>query len=100
MRYFLYRLNPPRPSFISDITPAETKLMQAHGLYWRGLMAKGMVLAFGPVADPKGAYGIAVVQLENGADMLPLADNDPVIKANAGFSFEIHPMPQLLHPSI
>jgi len=63
-------------------------------------MAKGMVLAFGPVADPKGAYGIAVVQLENGADTLPLADNDPVIKANAGFSFEIHPMPQLLHPSI
>lgn len=58
------------------------------------------MLAFGPVADPKGAYGIAVAQLENGADTLPLADNDPVIKANAGFSFEIHPMPQLRHPSI
>ena len=39
-------------------------------------MAKGMVLAFGPVADPKGAYGIAVAQLENGADTLPLADNE------------------------
>ena len=98
MRYFFYRLNPPRPSFMMDITPAEAGLMQAHGLYWRGLMAKGMVLAFGPVADPKGTFGIAVVQLEDGTDARLLADNDPVIKSNSGFSFEIHPMPQLLYP--
>ncbi|MDE2234994.1 MAG: hypothetical protein KGK44_05525 [Gammaproteobacteria bacterium] len=98
MRYFFCKLHPPRPNFMSDITAAETELMQAHSLYWRGLMAKGLVLAFGPVADPKGGFGIAVVRLADGADARPLADNDPVIRANAGFRFEIHPMPNLLHP--
>lgn len=99
MRYFFYRLNSPRPSFPADITPTEAQLMQAHALYWRGLMAKGMVLAFGPVADPKGAFGIAVVRLEDGVDQQTLAANDPVSKADIGFSFDIFPMPQLLHPS-
>jgi len=41
-----------------------------------------------------------VLELEDGADAQAPADNNPVIKANAGFSFEIHPMPQLRHPSI
>ncbi len=98
MRYFFYKLYPPRPGFMSDMTAAETKLMQAHALYWRGLMDKGLVLAFGPVADPKGGFGIAVVRVEDGADVHSLADNDPVIKTNAGFRFELHPMPKLLYP--
>ncbi|HVC28646.1 MAG TPA: YciI family protein [Gammaproteobacteria bacterium] len=98
MRYFFYQLNSPRPSFPADITPAETQLMQAHAMYWRGLMAKGMVLAFGPVADPKGSFGIAVVRLEEGVDEQLLAANDPINKADIGFHFNIFPMPQLLHP--
>jgi uncharacterized protein len=98
MRYFFYKLNSPRPSFPADITPAENQIMQAHAMYWRGLMAKGMVLAFGPVADPKGVFGMAVVRLEDGVDEQSLAANDPVNKANIGFSFDIFPMPKLLHP--
>jgi uncharacterized protein len=99
MRYFFCRLLPPRPSFMADITPVETALMQEHGKYWRGLMDKGMVVAFGPVADPKGVFGIAVVRIEDGADVHQLTDNDPVIKADAGFSFEISSMPQVVHPA-
>lgn len=98
MRYFFYRLVGPRPSFPADITPAEMKLMQEHGQYWRGQMAQGKVVAFGPVADPKGAFGVAIIRLEDGADPKPLADGDPVIKVGEGFSFEIHPMPQVVHP--
>lgn len=99
MRYFFCKLLPPRPSFMSDITPAETRLMQEHSQYWRGLMAEGNVVAFGPVADPNGGFGIAVVRLADGADVKLLADSDPVIKANAGFRFEILPMPQAVHPA-
>lgn len=84
---------------MADITPDETKLMQEYGQYWRRLMAEGHVVAFGPVAKPSGAFGIAVVRLADGVDVKLLTDSDPVIKANAGFSFETFPMPQAVHPA-
>lgn len=98
MNYFLYRLDTPRATFPADITPAERQLMQEHASYWRGLMNRGLVVAFGPVADPKGSYGIAIIQLQDGSNANDLGANDPVIKANAGFSFEVHPMPSVVLP--
>ena len=96
MNYFLYRLNPPRPTFPRDMTPAERNLMQEHVAYWTRLMKEGRVVAFGPVADPKGSYGIGIIKLEQGEGANALGADDPVILAHAGFSFEIHPMPQLV----
>lgn len=98
MKYFLYRLDTPRPTFPADITPAERSLMQEHATYWRELMKKGLVVAFGPVADPKRPYGVAIIQLGDNADPDILGANDPAIKANAGFSFEVHPMPSVVLP--
>ncbi|MBN8715151.1 MAG: hypothetical protein J0H50_14510 [Xanthomonadales bacterium] len=98
MKYFLYRLDTPRPTFPADITPAERGLMQEHATYWRELMKKGLVVAFGPVADPKRPYGIAIIQLGDNADPDILGAKDPAIKANAGFSFEVHPMPSVVLP--
>lgn len=99
MKYFLFKLIPPRPTFPADMTPAEAKLMQEHSAYWRDLMGKGFVIAFGPVSDPKGAYGIAVVQFEEDADANVLGTNDPTIKANFGFKFEVYSMPQVVLPA-
>ncbi|NUO72262.1 MAG: hypothetical protein HOQ10_06055 [Frateuria sp.] len=98
MNYFLYRLDTPRPTFPADMTPAEGKLMQEHAAYWRGLMDKGMVVAFGPVADPKRFYGIAIIRLQDASDPGDLCANDPVIRADAGFNFEVHPMPSVVLP--
>ena len=78
------------------MTPAERDLMREHVAYWTELMKEGRVIAFGPVADPKGSYGIGIIQLEQGADANALGANDPIILAHAGFGFEIHPMPQLV----
>jgi hypothetical protein len=61
-------------------------------------MKKGLAIAFGPVADPKGSYGIGIVQLPDDSDPRILGLNDPVIKANAGFDFEVHPMPRVMLP--
>lgn len=99
MKYFLYKLIPLRPAFPADMTPAEAKLMQGHSAYWRHLMDKGLVVIFGPVSDPKGADGIAVVQLEDDADANVLGTNDPTIKANVGFKFEVYSMPQVVLPA-
>ena len=81
------------------MTPAEAKLMQEHSAYWRNLMKKGLVVVFGPVSDPKGAYGMAVLQVDDNMDANALGANDPTIKANVGFKFEVRSMPQVVLPA-
>jgi len=92
MKYFLFKLIPPRPTFAHDMKEAEAKLMQEHAAYWKGLMDRGLVILFGPVADPKGVYGIAILELEEEAYANALGMNDPTIKANVGFNFEVYAM--------
>jgi len=96
MKYYLCKLIPPRPAFAQDMTEAEAKLMQKHVTYWKGLMDKGLVIVFGPVADPNGTYGVAIIELDDEADAISLGTNDPTIKANVGFKFEVYPMPQAM----
>jgi len=92
MKYFLFKLIPPRPTFARDMTDAEAKLMQEHVAYWKKRMEGGLVIVFGPVADPKGTYGVAIVEVEEEVDVNALGMNDPTIKANVGFQFEVYPM--------
>jgi uncharacterized protein YciI len=68
--------------------------MHDHAAYWRNWMAKGNVIAFGPVLDAAGAYGIGIVQFADDGAVRSFADNDPTIKAGVGFRIEIHPMPR------
>jgi uncharacterized protein len=98
MKYWLYKLIPPRATFPADMTPDEGRLMQEHLVYWKGLMRQGMVLAIGPVGDPRGAYGIGLLRLDDGVAAEPLAAADPVVAANLGFRYEIHPMMNLILP--
>jgi uncharacterized protein YciI len=98
MKFYLFKLIPPRPSFAQDMTAEEAQLMRQHSAYWSGLMRQGLVHAFGPVADPKGIYGIAVAELEDQSDPQVLGRGDPVIQANAGFSIELLTMPSLVTP--
>ena len=97
MKYYLYKLLPPRSTFPGDITPAEASKMKEHSDYWRTQMELDRVIAFGPVADPGGAYGIAILQIEGDVSPNVLADMDPVIVAKMGFTYELHPMPSLIH---
>ena len=97
MKYYFFKLIPPRPSFPADMTPDEAKLMQQHVAYWKGLMQQGTALAFGPVADPAGVYGIGLVRLEDGLAPEPLGAADPAV-ARLGFRNEIQPMPSLILP--
>jgi len=92
MKYFLCKLIPARPTFAQDMTESEAKLMHQHVAYWKGLMEKGLVIVFGPVADPKGVYGVAILELEEDEDANVLGMNDPTIKANVGFHFESYPI--------
>jgi hypothetical protein len=97
MKYYFCKLLPPRATFPQDITAEEAKLMQQHGAYWREQMRRGYVVIFGPVADPTGGYGIAVLELPDDMPPTLLTEGDPVVMANAGFRFEIRPMPNAIH---
>ena len=94
MKYFFCKLHPPRPDFVQTITPQEERLMQAHGAYWKAMMDRGLVAAFGLVGDPKGAYGVGILTLDDESDPHALTSEDPTMQARAGFAYEIHPMPR------
>jgi uncharacterized protein YciI len=94
--YFLCRLLPPRGDFMQTMTPDERGIMQRHVGYWTGKVGTGEALAFGPVADPKGGYGIGIIRTESVAKMEALRDADPAMQANVGFAYDILPMPRLV----
>ena len=93
MKAFFCKLVPPRPTFAQDMTDAERGLMQEHAAYWQDWMGRGHVVTFGLVADPAGAFGIAVVEVNEEAEVLSLTRNDPTVVSGQGFRFEIYPMP-------
>jgi len=99
-KYFLCRLLPPRPSFASDMTRPEAEAMHRHAVYWRGLAARGTAIAFGPVADPKGAWGVGIVAVLDDGEVRDLQARDPAIEAGIGMKYETHPMPTVVVGSI
>ena len=89
---FLYKLIPPRPTFVLDMTEAERKAMEEHGIYWKGLTDRGIAIVFGLVLDPKGPWGVAIVEVADESDARVLGSNDPAVKA--GLMFDVYPMPK------
>jgi uncharacterized protein len=98
MKYFVCKLLPPRPTFPQDMTPREAEIMQAHAAYCGELLRAGKAILFGPVADPAGVWGFGVLQLPDGADPQAVIANDPVMKADAGFTYQVMPMPRAATP--
>jgi len=96
MKHYFLKLIPPRPDFMVTMTDQERAIMGAHQVYWRGFAEKGLAVAYGPVADPKGGYGAGFWTLPDGEDPAALAAGDPAILSGAGFRYEIAPMPALV----
>jgi len=85
------KLIPPRTTFASDMTADEAKLMQQHEDYWKAQFTTGRVLIIGPVLDPKGIFGMAVLETTTEEEARTLAMNDPSVKAGLNKA-EISPM--------
>lgn len=98
-RYFVSRLIGPRPTFPQDITDEERAVMADHVQYWSKQMADGRVVVFGPVLDPKGAWGLGVVRARDLAEVEAMLAADPVIVAQRGFSYETLPMMTAVVPT-
>jgi uncharacterized protein YndB with AHSA1/START domain len=91
-KFFLCRLNPPRPTFAVDMNAEERDIMGRHAAYWTKLMHEGIAVVFGPVADPKGAWGAGVLRVENEESLKKLCAADPAILSGKGFSYDTLPM--------
>jgi uncharacterized protein YciI len=88
---FFLKLIPPRPTFATDMTPEEMKLMQQHADYWASQFPNGIVLLIGPVFHANGSFGMAVLETATEEEARTLANNDPTVKAGLN-KVEISPM--------
>jgi hypothetical protein len=53
--------------------------------------AAGKVLPYGPVMAPAGAFGMAVFEVADEADVRGVLENDPTVREGLN-TFEIYPM--------
>ncbi len=90
---FLYRLIPPRPDFPTDMSSEERAMMQAHVAYWTEQVGRGSAMVFGPVADPNGSWGLAVIRAASDEHARALGTADPAIRSDMGFRYDVLPMP-------
>jgi uncharacterized protein len=93
MNYFLYKLLPPRSDFDRTMSEREKAAMSQHIGYWSGLTDEGTALVFGPVADPAGVWGLAIVATESEDDVRQLGNTDPVVSAGIA-RYEVYAMPR------
>ncbi|RRA47134.1 hypothetical protein [Acidipila sp. EB88] len=67
------------PLFFLKATPKndQQEPSQEQQQYWHGLLASHTALTYGRVKDPKGAYWVATVEVENEAAVEELMKKDP-----------------------
>jgi uncharacterized protein YciI len=69
------------------------QLMREHRDYRTKFTEEGSVIVFGPVADPKGTWGVAILEVDDEAAARSMAENDPVTKSGSGFRWDTIWMP-------
>jgi uncharacterized protein YciI len=78
------------------MTPAEAQVMRAHVEYWTELASQGIALAFGPVADPQGPWGLGIIAAPDSEALERLQTQDPAILGRIGMRYETLPIVQLV----
>lgn len=96
MPAFLVRLVPPRSSFPADMTPEEAELMGSHTAHCRALIEEGAGIAFGPVMDPAGVWGLGLIEADDEPALRRMLERDPVIASGRGFRYETFEMPSIM----
>lgn len=92
MPFFFCRLKPPRLDFATTMTDAERMLMGQHVVYFKAEQEKGAVVLFGPVGDPRGTWGLTILECADGTEAREITNNDPAIKSGQGFSYDVFPI--------
>jgi uncharacterized protein YndB with AHSA1/START domain/uncharacterized protein YciI len=92
-QFFLCQLIPPRKTFPFDMNAEERAVMEQHVAYWAELVASGQAIAFGPVLDPEGPWGVGVMRVRDEAAAHEIESRDPALLSGRGFTYRLLPMP-------
>lgn len=94
-----FRIVPPRARSLPHMRPDELVVIDEHVTYWADLLERGHVLAFGPVADETGNYGVGVIRAESPEQARAIADGDPAVTSTLlSFSTTVTPMHTVMSP--
>jgi hypothetical protein len=89
---FLLRLEPTRAGFtLQNMTPDETRLSSQHAQYLKSLLDSGKMSLAAQVFDPKGLWGILIVNAPDLDSARTLLESDPGVKGNL-FRGEVLPV--------
>lgn len=91
MNHYVYKLIAPRPTFGLEMSEEEMAVMAAHAAHWAPHIEEGRVLVFGPVADPDGTWGLAVVAADDADDVAAIGRTDPAVTSGT-CTFAVLPM--------
>ena len=94
----LLRLHPPSSDFPDGATAAEERAMSRHAVWWQAMADEGQAIAVGPVLDPDGVWGLALVWADSETAALRLVEGDPVMTAGLGFRYTAIQMGGLILP--
>jgi len=73
------------------MTDEERLLMGAHSRYFGEQFAAGRLLLYGPVMATSGAFGLAVLEVEDESEARRFGEGDPSVIGGLN-RFEIYPM--------
>jgi uncharacterized protein YciI len=90
-QHYFFKLIPPRSTFPNDITEEENRLMDNHSRYFQEQFAAGRLILYGLVMATAGAFGLAVLEVDDAEEARRFGEGDPSVKAGLN-RFEIHPM--------
>ena len=89
---FLLRIEPTRPGFtLLNMTAEEGRLAAQHVQYLMSLLDSGKLSLGAQVLDPKGLWGIIIVNAPDRETARALLDADPMVKATM-FRGEVLPL--------
>lgn len=85
-KHYLIMYRPPRPTFVDDISPDESLIIEKHFDYLKDLHNKGIAILVGRVADAR--FGLAVIAAADETEAESLMANDPAVRHEV-FSGEV-----------
>ncbi|MBZ0308544.1 MAG: YciI family protein [Anaerolineae bacterium] len=82
MNQYLYRIQPARPTMLSEgTTPEEDAIVSEHFSYLQTLNQQGIVLLAGRTLNTDStSFGIIIFEAENDDSAHSLMENDPAVK--------------------
>ena len=79
MTTFVFTLKVPRRTFALDMTGEEWEIMGRHAAHWQRFIDSGQVVAFGPVLDATGSWGLGLIEEADEDELRAFAAEDPVV---------------------